>query len=198
VRTQEPEQLGEKRVVVERRAQTPLLQFAYKTPAVSDAKAPAISLLKSILTDSDASRLHRLLVEEQKIAIEVSGYWHEGFDPGLLHLFIALPQGGDVQKVERVLDAELQRLVQQGVTSAELRRAKNLAAAGFWRGLATIDGKAQLLGEFEVMQGDWRRLFTASTELEKVTAAEVQAVAAQILQSRQRTVGVLLPKATEG
>jgi zinc protease len=198
VRTQEPEQLGEKRVVVERRAQTPLLQFAYKTPAVSDAKAPAISLLKSILTDSDASRLHRLLVEEQKIAIEVSGYWHEGFDPGLLHLFIALPQGGDVQKVERVLDAELQRLVQQGVTSAELQRAKNLAAAGFWRGLATIDGKAQLLGEFEVMQGDWRRLFTASTELEKVTAAEVQAVAAQILQSRQRTVGVLLPKATEG
>ena len=43
----------------------------------------------------------------------------------------------------------------EGMTEAELRRAKNLAAADFWRGVATIDGKARLLGEYAVMHGDY-------------------------------------------
>jgi zinc protease len=36
VRTVEPEQLGEKRVLVERNASTPLLYMAYKSPAAND------------------------------------------------------------------------------------------------------------------------------------------------------------------
>ena len=36
----------------------------------------------SILTEGDSSRLHRLLVEEKKLAIEVGGSFQEGFDPG--------------------------------------------------------------------------------------------------------------------
>ena len=62
--TREPEQLAERRVVVRRSAQTPLLQYAYKAPAAADERAPALSLLLSILVDGDASRLYRLLVEE--------------------------------------------------------------------------------------------------------------------------------------
>src|SRR5262245_46242176 len=59
VRTTEPEQLGEKRVFVERDALTPLLYLAYKSPAANDPQGPAINLLMSILTEGDASRLHR-------------------------------------------------------------------------------------------------------------------------------------------
>src|SRR3982751_849578 len=50
VRTIEPEQLGEKRVYVQRDAQTPLLNYAYKSPAANDLQGPAINLLLSILT----------------------------------------------------------------------------------------------------------------------------------------------------
>jgi zinc protease len=45
VRTVEPPQLGERRVSVERRAQTPVLQVAYKAPAAADARLPALNLL---------------------------------------------------------------------------------------------------------------------------------------------------------
>jgi zinc protease len=193
VLTREPEQLGEKRVTVARRAQTPLLQFAYKTPAASDAKAPAINLLQTILTQGDASRLHRLLVEDKKLAIDVSGYWHEGFDPSLLHFFLTLPEGGNVAAAEAALDSELARVASEGVTAAELQRAKNMTTAGFYDGLATINGKARLLGEFEVLHGDWRRLFSAPDDFDRVTTDDVKAVAASILQKRGRTVGLLLP-----
>ena len=193
VLTREPEQLGEKRVTVARRAQTPLLQFAYKTPAASDAKGPAINLLQTILTQGDASRLHRLLVEDKKLAIDVSGYWHEGFDPSLLHFFVTLPEGGDVAAAEAALDAELTRVASAGVTAAELQRAKNMTTTGFYEGLATINGKARLLGEFEVLHGDWRRLFSAPAEFDRVTTEDVKVAAAGILQKRGRTVGLLLP-----
>jgi zinc protease len=193
VRTREPEQTGERRVVVRRKAQTPLLQYAYKAPAVSDPRGPAVSLLSSILVEGDASRLHRLLVEKEKLAIDVGGYWHEGFDPALFWIYLTLPEGMDPGAVQSVLDAELVRVAEKGVTDIELRRAKNLTASSFWKQLATIDGKAHLLGEYEVFHGDWNKLFEAPARYERVTAAEVQAIAREILDERKRTVGVLIP-----
>jgi zinc protease len=194
IRTREPEQLGERRVVVRRKAQTPLLHYAYKAPAAADARAPAVNLLLSVLIDGDASRLHRLLVEEREMAIEVSGQWQEGFDPGLLWLYLTLPEESDLEEVQEVLDAELADLARNGVTEAELSRAKSLTEVGFWRKLATIDGKAQLLGEFEIFHGEWSRLFEAPSQYERVTRQEVQCLAQEILDSRRRTVGVLIPE----
>jgi zinc protease len=194
VGAREPEQLQERVLVVRRKAQTPLLQYAYKAPAASDARAPAVNLLLSILVDGDASRLHRSLVEDKRVAIEVSGHWQEGFDPGLLWLYLTLPEGSDSDEAGALLDAELADIAENGVTAAELSRAKNLTAAGFWKKLATIDGKAQLLGEYEIFHGDWAKLFDAPAQFEKVTRGEVHAVAREILDSRRRTVGVLLPE----
>lgn len=197
VRAHEPEQLEERVVIVRRKAQTPLLQYAYKAPAGADSRAPAVNLLLSILIDGDASRLHRSLVEDRKVAIEVSGHWQEGFDPGLLWLYLTLPEGADLTAARALLDAELADVARNGVTAAELSRAKNLAAAGFWKKLATIDGKAQLLGEYEVFHGDWAKLFDAPALFEKVTREDIHGVAREILDPRRRTVGMLIPEAEE-
>ncbi|MCP5327259.1 MAG: insulinase family protein [Sinobacteraceae bacterium] len=194
VRTREPQQLGEKRVRVERKAQTPLLQVAYKAPAADDPSGPALNLLLSVLGEGDSSRLHRELVETQKLAIDVRAIWNESLDPGLAWFMLALPEGGDPAALEQALDAQLQRVVAEGVTAAELQRAKNLAAAAFWNSLATIDGKARLLGEYEVMQGGWQKLFDAPVTYEAVTREQVQAAARELLQVRRRTVGVLQPR----
>ncbi|HET9390309.1 MAG TPA: pitrilysin family protein [Steroidobacteraceae bacterium] len=197
LRAREPEQLGERRVLLRRKAQTPLLQYAFKAPAAADPRGPAVSLLLSTLVEGDSSRLHRALVEEKRLAVEVGGHWHEGFDPGLLWLYLTLPQGSDVEEVQRALDLELSDVAAHGVTDAELVRAKNMTAAGFWRKLATIDGKAQLLGEYEVFHGDWLKLFDAPAQFEKVTPAQLQMVASEILDRRRRTVGVLVPEDSE-
>ena len=194
VRTKEPEQLGEKRVYVHRDAQTPLLQYAYKSPAANDPQGPAINLLVSVLTEGDSSRLHRLLVEEKKLAIEVGGTFQEGFDPGLTWLQLTLPEGANVSEVEKVLDAALDEVVAKGVTDAELARAKNLYASSFWKQIATINGKALLLGSFDVFEGDYRKLFDSPALYDKVTREDVQKAAALVLQKDHRTVGVLEAK----
>ena len=192
VRTREPEQLGERRLVVERKAQTPLLQLAYKAPAATDPAGPALDLLMSVLVEGDSSRLHRSLVETQKLAIEVGGYWEESVDPSLAWFLVTLPEGGDLAALEQAFDAEIARVVADGVTEGELRRAKNLAASGFWKSIATIDGKSRMLGHYEVIRGNWQALFTAPAAWESVTREQVQAAAAEHLQARRRTVGTLV------
>src|SRR5487761_615364 len=193
VRAVEPQQLSERRVLIRRKAQTPLLQCAYKAPRAADPRAPAVSLLLSALVEGDASRLHRALVEDRQVAIEVGGHWQEGFDPGLLWLSLTLPEGADPEEAREALDAELSAVAADGVTAADLERARNLATAGLWKKLAAIDGKAQLLGEYEVFHGDWARLFDAPARIADVSADELRAVAREILDERRRTLGILVP-----
>jgi zinc protease len=195
IRTTEPEQLGERRVTVAADAQTPLVQIAYHGLAGNDPRQPALELLARILTDGDASRLHRALVEEQKVAISADSNVEAGFDPGLVWFFLSLPAGGDVKAAETALTAQLDRLVKDGVTPTELSRARNQALADFWRRIATIDGKAQELGNYAVLKGGYQRLFEAPRAYEAVTADDVHKLAAELLRTDKRTVGTLPPPA---
>ncbi|MGH8253689.1 MAG: M16 family metallopeptidase [Steroidobacteraceae bacterium] len=198
VRTVEPEQTGERRLVIERNGQNPLLQMAWHAIAADDPRAPALNLLQTILTGGDASRLHRSLVEERKLAVEVDSGWSEGFDPNIYSVVATLPEGASSSEFEQALNGEIAQLLDKGVTSAELSRAKRQVSAAFWRGVSTIDGKAQLLGEYAVLHGDYRKLFAAPDAYERVSAADVLAVAREVFKPEHRTVGVLLPRAANG
>lgn len=191
IRTKEPEQRGERRIDIVAEAQTPLLQFAYHGVAGSDPRLPALELLARILTDGDASRLHRALVEEQKIAISADSQIEAGFDPSLVWFFLALPAGADTRAAEAAFDAEIERVIAAGVTQEELERARNQALADFWRSLTTINGKAQALGTYEVLRGGYARLFDAPQAYEAVTREQLQEVATELLRRTNRTVGVL-------
>jgi zinc protease len=195
VRAVEPQQLCERRVLIRRQAQTPLLHCAYKAPRAADPRAPAVSLLLAALVEGDASRLHRALVEDRQVAIEVGGHWQEGFDPGLLWLSLTLPEGSDPEQALEALDAELAAVAADGITEAELERARNLATVGLWKKLAGIDGKAQLLGEYEVFHGDWSRLFDEPARIAEVSTEALRVLAGEILDERRRTLGILEPRA---
>ncbi len=78
-----------------------------------------------------------------------------------------------------MFDLEIERLRDGGVTAQELARARSQALADFWRGLATIDGKAQALGQYAVLQGGYQRLFDAPRAYESVTAQTTSASSPQ-------------------
>jgi zinc protease len=197
VRTKEPEQAGERRLVIEREAKVPLWMGAWHIGAADDPDAPALRLLMTILTGGESSRLHLRLVEEDRLAIGLGGNQDEGFDPGLVAIYATLSADADVARAEAVIDEELAKVVEHGVTEAELRKAKNIFAADFWRSLKTIDGKAESLGEYEVFHGDYRKLFEAPDAHESVTAEQVQAVARKTFRDANRTVGILRAAAPE-
>ncbi|HWR95318.1 MAG TPA: pitrilysin family protein, partial [Arenimonas sp.] len=193
ITTKEPEQKGERRVSLVREAESPLIIFAHHAVSGSDKDAPATELLMSVLADGNSSRLYQQLVAQQQLVLEVGQFMNAGFDPGLAYLYATLPPGGDLAAVEKALNAELLRIASQGVSEAELDKARTQKLAGFWRGLATISGKAQALGTYEVFAGDYNKLFQAPADYEKVNVADLQRIAKKLFQSNNRTVGIVLP-----
>jgi len=196
VTTREPPQLGERRLRIVREAQTPLIAMAWHASAAPDRQSRVLEVLLSILGSGDSSRLHQRLVEKEQAAVQVGTSLDQGFDPGLAWIYAIVPPGGEVTRTERLIDEEIARIAKEGPTAGELAKARNQALAGFWRGLETISGKAQALGDYEVFHGDYRKLFDAPAQYESITADDVRQAAATVLRAGNRTVGVLEPAPT--
>ena len=128
------------------------------------------------------------------MAQDVAADWHQGFDPSLCWFWFTLADGVDPHAARDIVDAELAGIAAAGLSDAELNRARNLNAAGFWKQLSTIDGKAHLLGEYEALRGGWRNLFAAPGHYAAVSRGAIRAAARLLLNSRRRTVGMLVPE----
>lgn len=191
IRTVEPEQPGIRRIVVEAPAQTPLVQMAFHGPRARDPDALTMDLLLGVLTAGDSSRLHRTLVEEDGLALSIGGFQDEGFDPGLVWIYMTLPPGGDPDAAEARVLAELRRVADDGVDEAELDKARNILLADYWRGLSTIDGKASAVGDYAVFRGGYEKLFELPDALAAITIDDLRDVAGRVFRAGNLTVGVL-------
>jgi zinc protease len=198
VATIEPAQLGERRVLVRKAGQVPLLEVSYHVGRPGDPDFEALDLLHMILTTGESSRLYRRLVDQERAVVSVSSWVMEGFDPGLITIQATLNSGRDPAAVERILYEELERLGREGPTAEELTKAKNIQLSGYWRSLETINGKAASLGQNEVFHGGWKKLFESPARYAAVRAKDVQRLARQVFDERNRTVGVLLPEGAPG
>jgi zinc protease len=194
LRTKEPGQQGERRVTVRKPAQAPLLMAAYHTPEAKHPDTPPLEILARVLTQGRSSRLYRRMVDADQSVLSIDASQDWNIDPGLFTVSAQVRPGGSNAAVEKALDDELARLIRAGVSEDELTKARNLTLVDFYKGMRTIASKANFIGRFEVYLGDHRRLNTYASDMQKVTAADVQRVARQYLQVRNRTIATLEPE----
>ncbi|NQT25003.1 insulinase family protein [candidate division KSB1 bacterium] len=191
VHTEEPEQLGEKRLWVHKDVSTPNLLLAYHVPETQSSDYYAIDMLDAILSDGRSSRLYRALIDEKQLAVEVFTYVPIAFDPNLFYIYAIANQGVTEDTLEQAIYEEINRIVQNGVTEEELQKIKNRKLTAFYKEMETNDGKANNLGTYELFFGDFTKLFTAPESYQNVTVEDIQRVAAEYLKQSNRTVGIL-------
>lgn len=194
LRTVEPPQNGERRVTTYKDIATPNLLLAYHTPETSHADYYALDLLSSILTTGKSSRLTKALVLDSTVASQVFTNFGEGFDPNLFYIYAIAGSNVSAEKLEKSIEHQLDLIVKDGITDAELQKLKNQKLMEFYRTMETINGKANSLGTYELFFGDYKKLYEAPSLYEKVTKADIQRVAKTYLTERNRTVGYLLPE----
>jgi zinc protease len=195
VRTREPEQRGERRLIVRKPAQLPIQFVAWHVPETKHADTTALDVLQTLLTDGQSSRLYKRLVDTDQLAVSVSAGFGTSLDPGLFRVTLQPRSGVEPAKAEAVLYEEIERIRMQPVSDSELAKAKNQIIAGMYRQMKTIAGRANLLGSFEIFYGDYRRMFSVDKEVAAVTAADIQRVAKKYLTAENRTVATLIPEA---
>ncbi len=195
VRSVEPPQQGERRVVVKREAKLPFVFIGYHTPPLNHPDSFALEVLASVLADGKSSRLHRSLVYEQQVALyAAASYDRLSADPSLFYLYAAALPGKGSDQVERALYAEVERLQREPVSERELQKAKNQLEADFVLSQDSIFSLARQIATYE-MVASWREWERYLPGIRAVTAADVQRVAGAYLTADNRTVGILVPLA---
>jgi zinc protease len=197
VTTVEPLQLGERRLVVHKPAELPLLMIGYHLPQTNHPDFYATNILRTILFQGESSRMYQRLVDKDQIALDVSSSVQPAFDP-TLGIIVAQPkQGGDPEKCEKAIYEELERAKTTIITDQELEKAKNIRLMEFYHQMRTINGRANTIGTYEVFSGDYKKLFDAAKNYAAVTKEDVQRVAKAYFGANNRTVATLLPENEE-
>jgi predicted Zn-dependent peptidase len=196
--TREPEQQGERRVVVRMDAK-PALMIGYHVPAAPHPDSYALSVLSSILGRGRTSKLYKSVYEERGLTRDGPSVW-TGPGSRLDPLFIIEADPKEphtLEEVERAILDELERLKTEPVEMRELERVQNANEATLVRALGSNIGLAFRVGMYEVMRGDWRALLE-DIEMEKqVTSEDIMRVAKKYFTERNRTVGWLVETVDE-
>ncbi|MBP9760128.1 MAG: insulinase family protein [Candidatus Pacebacteria bacterium] len=185
--TGEPPQTGRRFVEVQRAGSKNILGMAYKVPEALHADTPALLALATILADGQTSRLYRSLVEKQ-LCTEVTSTYTPFKDPSLLFIYATLSDGVAHEKVEQIIQKEIEHLTTDGVTQSECTRV----VAGIQTDMVFArDGHYATLSALNeaIALGDWRYLFDLPKKLEEVTPEHIRHVSAQYLISDHLSVG---------
>ena len=167
----------------------------YRTAEPGEAEA--LDLLSEILGGSSRSRFYQELVVKARIAAQAGAAYDGGaYDPSGFAIYGA-PQGDhSLAEVETAVDAELARLIADGVTSDELDSAKarylrNLVfASDAQQNMARMYGSALATGGSVEDIAEW------PARIRAVTPEQVQAVAAKYLDPSIAVTSYLLPPET--
>jgi len=195
----EPEQPGEKQVVVKAPAKLPEVLMAWKAPRlvdpVKDVDPYALEVLSGILDGNDSARLPRALVKEQQVAIDVG----TDYDPVLrgpgTFLIEATPnQGKTVAEVEAAIQDQIKRIQDKGVDAQELARVKAQVIAGHVFQQDSLFYQAMRLGDWVTAGYRWQDIDRRLAGIKAVTAAQVQAAAKKYFVDDHLTIGTLDPQ----
>jgi zinc protease len=195
----EPDQLGEKRLVVKAPAQEPYLLMGFKAPALLGADEPwepyALEVLSSVLDGGSSARFSRELVRGSQVAASAStSYSAFGRLPGMFMLSGVPAKGQTVAQLEAALLAQIERVQTDLVDVQEMERVRNQVIAEKVYELDSLFYQAMVLGQMETVGLGWELADTYVDELAAITPEQVRAVAQKYLIPRKLTVGVLDPQ----
>jgi len=190
----EPLQNGERRVIVKKQAELPIVYMAWHVPNHRSDDSVPLEVLSTILAGGRASRLYRDLVYQRQLALEAGGdNSYFSIDPNLFWFWATPMPGQTPEKLEAELSAHMERLKTEPVTDEELTRAKNQIEAAFVYQEDSIHQRASLLARFELI-GGYAMKDSFLAKVRAVTAADLTRVARAWFDPDKKSVGVLLPK----
>ncbi len=188
----EPPTVSVKRATVELPVGTAYVLLGFSSVRLADPALYPLDVLADILGNGNSSRLYERIVRQRQLAHDIAAWNYTPTDPGVFGVQFRT----DPDKVDAAVDA-IQEIVlevqRDGVTDAELAKAKRSVSANYLFSLQTIDAKASDLASSLSNTGDARFTRRYVQNIQAVTADEVRRAAIQFCNPAKMTVAVIRP-----
>lgn len=197
----EPQQRGEKRLIVKKQTPVERLLIGYHAPAVAHPDSYALKVAEVLLSTGKSSRLYQRLVETDHTVTKADATYHDHVDPSLFYFQAELKPGVELSVVERAVYDEIERLKRADVSIAELDKAKRQIEASLVLSCEESLQQAILLGQYETIAFDEhvpaesRGYHYLDTLLDRVAAVSIEEIAFVVKKyftDDNRTVGYLI------
>ena len=191
IQVDEPEQKGQRRLVVKKSGELGALLMGYKVPSGIDDDADVLDVLSMILGMGKRSRLFQHLTDKG-LTTHVYASGARFKDPGLFSIYAFLSPGKTHQEVEGAILDVLNDIKTNGIEESELQRALNLldAQAAFER-----DGPFSIASQLNeaIAAGDWKLYAQFNQRVKRVTCDDIQRVTKHYFDEDTSTIGWYVP-----
>jgi zinc protease len=187
---------GVKRKTLTDRVQLPRLYLAWHTPALMKPGDAELDLVSNLLSGGKNSRLYKRLVYEMQIAQDVNAA-QQSQALGSMYVIIATARPGQsLDKIQAVIDEELDKLRTTPPDAREMTRALNQTEANFYRSMERVGGfggKANQLNSYYKATGQPDYFQKDLDRYRAVTPADIKAVVEKYLPKDRRVELSIVP-----
>lgn len=188
-----PRLAAQKTVNLKDAVATTVISRNWAVPGLLASQYAALDVGASILAGLSSSRLDNALVRNEKIAVGVGSGYDAMQRAGVLTVQAVASPGADPVLVGKRLDEIIARLIADGPTEDEVRRAVMREIAGRVRGLEQVGGfggKAVSLAEGQIYSDDSGFYKKLLAQYSAVTPAKVQAAMKEWMSRPALTVTI--------
>jgi len=188
----EPPQLALRERHEEMPTQISRIGLGWHVPAVTDPDVYALDVLAIVLGQGQSSRLYQELQQKRGLVHSIDAGSYTPRYPGIFMISAA----ADPDKRDAAIAAirqQVQQLISQPVTEAELQKAIKMSTSGYLDGLKTTQGQAAEIGNNEFLFGDpnYSRIYLEN--LQKVTLDDLQRVIRRYFTDNNLTITSVNP-----
>jgi zinc protease len=185
---------GERReIIFDSLARLPMINIAYHIPAGNTPANYAAQALAAILGQGQSSRMYQHLVKDKQLASQVSVAADARIGPSLLYISANPRPGVKPEDLEKAIDDEIAAVVNDGISSEELAKAKTQLLRRFIEQRRTSLSTANLIGRYAIYFDDPNLINTLLQRQDSLTLKDVNAAAKSYLVRDQRAVVTTLP-----
>ncbi len=173
----------------------------YRIPEHRHADTPALELLNIILGQGESSRLNVAVVRREKAAVAAGAILNpfgSRNGPGVFVAYGIVNQGVSANRMDSLIGMQLDSIRANGITAAELEKAKNVLRSGFIGNRETTLGKAEELHHYLTFHSSIEEINTDLDRLLAVTSDDVKRVANTYLAPGNLTLVIVRPGAAPG
>ena len=171
-------------------------QLSLTWPAVEQyhPDAYALDILLDYLTNGKRAPLREVMIDEDKVTSDVSGFNYTKEIAGELYLFISPNEGEDIDGLIPSLSKGFARFEENGISQADLDRIKAGIEVDFYGDVQSALGKAIQLGEYNVYTGDPSFYKKDIANIQAVTTKDVMRVYNQYIKDQPTIYVSFVPK----